>query len=346
MIENHEVINDCPSPSETRSGVIQRPVSPKDWVAGEVSGLPDEILQEDGNWLPFKSDPHELQVRFGKDFGNCTKFALSDAIEAYMFRKFGVRVNYNERAMSVMSGQTGYGDSLYNSLEGVRKFGLVPENIHPWKAEHDTEAKYYSATDEEKADWKEHGDKWLERYSFGYEWVYADFNGGFEKALKSSPIYTAGLFAYEASVKDGVFTSELPYDSKIWDNTPHAFVAMHYEPDGHKNIDDSYATQIKRCAPNYRFPLGARIYIEEKKPMTIAEKYNLKDDDLIQMTEKINPVTGEVYPDSGQVALFLSGHKLIMDDKGIDKLLRTHLVRKYGRGLTKEAWDEIPTRIA
>lgn len=246
-------------------GVVPALPNPKDFVLGELSALPREIVLPGGNWRPFKSEPHEMQQRLLNNlsiaFPACTDFAATDVVEALEFKKFGVRKNYCDRALAILSELTPFGNSLWAVAEAIRTFGLVPEEMLPWTAEQDTLAKYLFITPEKRAEVIAAGKAWLQEFDFGYEFVYDDFGLGMKAALEYSPIFAAALYASEAG-KDanGIYHTDLPHSPM----TTHAFALLSIEDDGTKYIDDSFATQEKHLAADFRVPIGMRFHLAKK----------------------------------------------------------------------------------
>ena len=250
-----------PEPIIPNTGLLRHAPSAKDWVLGGISGLERRIVRPDGDWRPFKSEPHEMQLRFGHDYLTCTKFAALDAVEAFMFAVYGTRVNYSERALAIFAQQPSNGDTLTNVAETIRKMGLVPEEECPWTSDLDTFEKYMALPPGELERLKAIGQEWLKKWKFGWEWVYDNGWGDLtmEDALKMSPIFAAGLYASESS-KDaaGVYHSQLPNS----DMTTHAFTLLALGAGGRKFIDDSYGVQVKELADDFRVPLGLRIAVD------------------------------------------------------------------------------------
>jgi hypothetical protein len=302
-----------PDEHEGQSNVLDSRPRPKDFVAGIFSPLPDDVELETGDHTPFIAQPHEMQLRFGHDYAACTDFAALDVIENIIFRKFGVRVNYSERWLAITSELTQNGNSLWNVAEAIRKYGLVPEEMLPWTAEEDTFEKFVYVGPEKRDECLATGKKWLEEYFFGWEWTYDDFGHGHEWALKRSPLYAASLYASEAG-KDpvtGIYKTQLP-NSPL---TTHAIGFLHQTPEKLKDIDDSYATQLKRLASDFRIPIAQRFYIAKRKPDPIPMYYPPK-----------NSLVAVV--DSGERLMYVEGDKIFKDDAG--KILLEVTARNAG----------------
>jgi hypothetical protein len=282
--------------SEVKNGVIAVTPHPKDYISGGTSSCPFEELMPNGDWIAYVSEPHEMQVKYGKDFAMCTNFAATDAIEAIIFRKWGERVNFNERALAIMSNQTERGNSLWNVAETIRTKKLVPQELHPWEAKHDTFEKMMTATDEELADWKEASETFP--YDIRWEWVYDDFGAGMREALKFAPLFVASLYASEGNIKNGIYCTDLPNSKE----TTHATVLLKQDEKEYKWVDDSYQTQIKCLEPNFRVPIGIRFHVAKKITEPIMP--NLPKNSLV------------IVADTGERLMYVEGSEIYKDDHG------------------------------
>lgn len=257
-----------------KPGLIEGGHRPKDFVLGGISGLNKTVRMPGGKgWRNFLPQPHEMQLRYGVDFGLCTKFAGTDVVEMILRAIYGVNENYSERALAILAEQpSANGDSLWNVAETIRKFGLVLEADCPWTKDLTTWEKFMACTPERKAELVALGAKWLEKYDFGYEFVYDDFGPGMAKALEYSPVFAATLYAYEnARNADGLYYTDLPGSPA----TTHAVVLTEIEADGTKFIDDSYVTQEKHLAADFRVPVGMLFWITQKTvtPQPVPQLY-------------------------------------------------------------------------
>ena|SRR3990167_8611168 len=287
-------------PELINGGLLPSIPRPKDYIAGAVTGVPDDTILPGGDWRPYRSEPHEMQLRFGRDYLTCTNFAATDAIEALMFKVFGERVNYSDRALAIMSGQQANGNSLSNVAEAIRTKGLVPENVLPWTSEQDTFEKFMTRTAAEKEACDAAAAAWLAENDFRWEWVYDDYGWGMRWALERSPLFAAGLYASEASKDaDGIYHTDLPNSPM----TTHAFVLLNQTPDAIKDIDDSYATQVKRLASDFRVPIGMRFHIAKKQPNQPPMYYPPKNSKVVVI-------------DAGERLMYVGGETIYKDDTG------------------------------
>lgn len=294
-------------------GHLQRP---KDYIAGASTGIPDDIVLPSGDWREFISEPHEMQKRFGKDFMTCTAFASTDAIEALMFMLFGERVNYSERALSILAKNTRKGNYLVIVAEAIRTYGLMRESLLPWTEAQDTFEKYNSWTPQEEDVCRKAGAEWLKEYEFGYEFIYDDWGKGMRWALQRSPLFAAGLYPSESGKVNGIYTTELPGSSK----TTHAFVLLNQTEEGYKDIDDSYVTQLKRLDTDFRVPIALRFWIKKRA-------------DIIKPPMQIPSNSLVIVTDNGERLGYIGGDTIIKDDAG--KLLLEFTARNAKDGLSR-----------
>lgn len=299
-------------------GLAAAPPRPKDWLGGAATGLDDSVALESGDWRPYMSDPHEMQIRGFNDFMGCTKFAATDAIEAYMKMRFDVDANNSDRALYALSGQGSGGDSLWNTLETVRQFGLAPEEACPWTADAVTVDKYRNLPPTMRAEAIAEGKKWLEKWRFGYEFLYDDFGVGLEWGLRRSPLLACGLYASE-SLRDrnGVYHPFVPNAEKA----EHAFALLMIDSgDRTKYIDDSYSVQLKRLSPDFRIPSACRIWVDRVKPITPNMKYPPKNS-LV------------VVADTGERLMYVDGEHVYSDAAG--KIVMEVTARNAADGVTR-----------
>ena len=82
------------------------------------------ILQKNGDWtkcLPVIEKQHTPNF----DTYNCTGFGATNQIEMYMFKKFGVKVNYSDRWVGIIAGTDPKqgGNDPHTVYEAIRKYG-------------------------------------------------------------------------------------------------------------------------------------------------------------------------------------------------------------------------------
>ncbi len=320
-----------------KNGVIQSSPRPRDFIQGGASSCPWEEVNELGDWLPFKSEPHEMQRMAEVDLSMCTNFAATDAVESILFQLYGERYDFNERALAVMSGQQANGNMLRNVAEAIRTKGLVPQTLHPWNPKvHNTFDKMIAVTDEERADWEEAGNEWLKIYDVKWEWAYDDFGAGMREALKCAPLFVASLYASESSKDpEGTYTTQLPNSLK----TTHATVLMKQDEDDYKWIDDSYQTQIKRLAPDFRVPIGIRFWVRKK----VTEPIFMETPSFIAENEGRLVMDSEQSGAMGWIKTNKETGKMEIrkaSPERVAEMIANYIVEKEGLGISREDWNE------
>lgn len=239
---------------ERNRGYRQPTPDPESYIfgSGNVKG---EILQPDGDWRDFLPANEIQNINNVETFG-CSGFGTSNAIEAYMKRKFGGDYNYSDRAIGIIAGTTEQGNDPQTVCEAIRNKGLIPEADLPFTdAIHSTE-EFYSPKPLPKL-LKDEGDGWLEAYSFQHDWVNKPGrlinHHVLAEALKYSPIAIA-VNAWEMGSNDEYI--------RIGDDN-HWCVLVAFEG-GNPIVFDSYeerGSELKKLSPDYDFYTAKRIFI-------------------------------------------------------------------------------------
>ena len=111
-----------------------------------------------------------------------------------MYRLFGQKINYSDRWVGIIAGTGEGGNDPHTVCEAIRKYGLIPEEMLPFRDDLKDINEYYSFKGANKEACYEAGRKWLEQYDFKHEWVYSGYIPEDEKknnrkvALKMSPL--------------------------------------------------------------------------------------------------------------------------------------------------------------
>lgn len=169
-----------------------------------LGALPQVILQADRNWLPFTAEFEPQQKKF--ETYNCTGFNTLTAIETLLAR-LGIHENYSDRWVGIIAGTKAPGNDPHTVAEAIRKNGLIPESMLPFSDDLNSVDEYYSFKGADEAKCREVGQKWLERFDFGHEWVFLGGDNKPEKmleALQFSPLDVS----VQAWHKDGILFSK------------------------------------------------------------------------------------------------------------------------------------------
>lgn len=218
-------------------GYIQPEPDERDYKFG---ALPADNLT-DGDWTGYLLK-YEAQKRTFET-ANCTAFATLNCLEMLMLRKYGLKVNYSDRALGVLAGTRPSGNDPRTVAQTLRKFGVVDEEVWPFGG--NSVEEYYQ--DLPKSVKKKCG-KWLEIYEFGYERIDKD---EIPEALKSSPLGVA----VNAWFKDGRY-----YKRNGSDNHWTCLVAP-------RKVFDTYLDDgepIKLLSDDYKLNIIMRYYVNKR----------------------------------------------------------------------------------
>lgn len=119
---------------------------------GEVffGGETRKKLKEDHNWIDLVPRPQEIQSF--KYFGTsaCVTYMLLKIYSTLLYRKYGIRFNFSERATAVLSNtRPGYGNTFTNVLLSTMRDGLMLEDEYPVDFEMKSVEEYYQPLSEE-----------------------------------------------------------------------------------------------------------------------------------------------------------------------------------------------------
>ncbi len=220
------------------------------YVLGGFSKVPKIILQENGQWDDYLVE-REIQNVDGVETSNCTGFAISTIIEMIMKRKYGLNVNYSDRALGINAGTYPPGNTISKVSDTARRKGLIKETLLPFKDIRNVD-EYYSPSPLPE-DLKQKGLLWTDRYTLMHEWVDAD---DVKEALKYSPL---AIPVYAWQQKDRIY-----YKTKGQRDT-HLTVLYGYDDKRQVwKIFDSYNNTKKLYTYSSEIEDLKRYYIEEK----------------------------------------------------------------------------------
>lgn len=280
-------------------GLINKPISPKDWIFKSYSPLLGGVLNPSGNWkdwLPV----NEYQNNFSFDRMACVTYSYLNCIEILWKFHYQNERNFSDRFLAKASHTTRAG----NTLEQVHQFatlrGLIneieyPDNANSWN-------EYYKElTDELFNKAKE----FIPEYEINHEWVRTYKRLDIIEALKQSPLQVTVAWASGEGILN---------PTGDWN---HAVTCYAYKQDEYWEIFDHYTQTIKKYAWNYQF--GAI------KKFTLTKKTN--NPTLMQV---INNTLYQLVESPGGFALGLDG-RLIVDD--VAKIQASWISRNSKDGL-------------
>ncbi len=221
------------------------------FVLGGFTKVPKVVLQPDGQW---DNGLVDIEIQRNKFFDsyNCTGFTISTIAEMTMKKKYGLKVNYSDRALGINAGTYPPGNTVSKVSDTARRKGLIKETLLPFKDIRNVD-EYYSPSPLPE-DLKQKGLLWKDRYTLMHEWV---DEKDLKEALTYSPIGIAvyawfensdGIYSKPKGQEDTHFTVLYGYDDKrqVW------------------KIFDSYDNTKKLYTYSSGISTAKRYYIEEK----------------------------------------------------------------------------------
>lgn len=257
--------------SQIRKGYIQSKIEPEQYILG-ASKLPQVVLRPDGNWKPYEPDD-EPQLDNNFDTFNCTGFNTLGAIETLECFLTGIKQNYSDRWLGIVAGTKPPGNDPQTVCEAIRKHGLIPDSMLPFSDDIQNVDEYYSFKGANEAECRAEGQKWLNKWEFGHEWVLSNSVSGWkermELALTYSPLAGA-VYAWQQ--KGGGIVREADLfirpdggEDGHWTEIVKASPVTHWE------IVDSYPPYDKQLVWDFGFTYVKRFYMKLKDPQAIKE---------------------------------------------------------------------------
>lgn len=211
-----------------------------------------EVLQENGQWTEFLPEEERQSGRLVETMG-CTGYGSNNAIEAFVLRKYGLRINLSDRALNKASNTSRSGNNINNVLDTVRKaFGAVAEVLWSWDRDTFTWDMYYSSIPKSVYDV---GKNWLNFDELSYDNVAINPKMMME-ALKYSPLVVAGYAWYS---ENGLYRS--------YGRANHCFTIVGYVEGQYWIAFDSYSPFVKKLAWDFQFGACKSINITIKEPV-------------------------------------------------------------------------------
>lgn len=231
-----------------------------DYVLGGVSGLDVAPVLASGDWRPFVSEHEKQKPTPVFDPLDCTAFAATNVLEALFFKQYARKLNFSDRALAFVDGNTVQGNTLSAPAEAIRKIGLCLESTWPAVGFTEWDKYYVEPSDAAKAEMAE----FVKTYNVGWEWCYGDW----KEALKLSPLAVALPYAYESSKDEaGVYHF-------TGGPVNHSVCLLFIDEMGYKYIQDTYETPVKKLDPSYPISYGLRyslgLQADAPKPMPYA----------------------------------------------------------------------------
>lgn len=230
-------------------GYIHKEIEPGEHHFGAVQR---EVLQEDGQWTAYLPEEERQSGRLVETMG-CTGYGSDNAMEIFIKRKYGLTVNFSDRAINKVSNTTKSGNTINNVLDTIRKlFGEVAESLWTWDRDTFTWDMYYSSIPKSIYDV---GKNWLNFNELSYENVALNPKMMMD-ALKYSPLVVAGYAWY---LENGLYRS--------YGRANHCFIIVGYVEGKYWLAYDSYSPFLKKLAWDYQFGACKSININIKEPV-------------------------------------------------------------------------------
>ena len=231
------------------NGYKHKEIEPGEHHFGSVNR---EVLQENGQWTEFLPEEERQSGRLVETMG-CTGYGTNNALEMFISRKYGIKVNLSDRALNKASNTSRSGNNINNVLDTVRKsFGAVAETIWPWDRDTFTWDMYYSSMPKSVYDV---GKNWLNFNELSYDNVALNPRMMME-ALKYSPLIVAGYAWY---LENGLYRS--------YGRANHCFTVVGYVEGQYWLAYDSYSPFLKKLAWDFQFGACKSINLTIKEPV-------------------------------------------------------------------------------
>lgn len=139
------------------------------YLLGSTSKLGTDILQADGNWLPY-IPAYEPQFKNGYDTYGCTVFGTLNAFEVLMKKIYSGDYDYAERFDYIIARIRPPGGDPHKVAEVIRKNGLIPQALLPLP---DTYEEFIQP-DPMTPDLIDKGSDFLKDKNIGHEWIFTN----------------------------------------------------------------------------------------------------------------------------------------------------------------------------
>jgi len=302
---------------------------------GSNSKIDNQIVMPNGDWHDYLPAP-EYQRKGGMDTSNCVAFSALNAIEIYfthLIRNKKIsnvnyewlvnhnyiingKINFSDRFVGRNAGtKVGYGNTGTRVANAIIEGGLVPEDV--WPFDEGMDAKEYYTKIPPNVSML--GIEFKDRFLTPFEVV---LTKDISEALKYAPIQ---VFVNAWYNKNGIYYN--PNNS-----INHAVVRVSEKG---KQIFDHYDPFLKQLTPDYHYsPWGFKFHVTEIIAHMNVEEF-LRDNDLLFVRNKKTGQFGRIMQEKLMVVETEDrGTLMLMDDA----------VRRNGRGLEQEEWDQLPIK--
>ena len=309
--------------------LIEKELSPFDWIAGGVSGAERSVLRENGDYSDLVPET-EKQSNSSFDTMACVTFSALNCLET-LARFHGIRFNKSDRFTAKMSGTTKRGNYTSIVADTIRKDGTVDEVIWPFQRDKITDWDTYYQDIPQVV--QSLGKKFLEDWEITWEWVPVS---RIREMLKYGPIQVI-VQAWPKPNAQGI------YENKgEGSNYNHAVMLYKGANAGDVyEIADHYDRDRKKLSPDYKFG-SAVLFTLRKKQLETTPKPMLENNILVQNVEG-NGAFGMHL--NGKIMLGPNGDVLATvmmrsPRKTIDGV--SYVLLRDPKPLKKADWDALP----
>lgn len=258
---------------EIKYGFVPPPEDKKDFVLGGVFSLPKVALQPDGNWYPYLP-LYEKQYGTNWDSYGCTVFGTQNALETILKRLQGGAYDFSERFNYNLIGIVPPGADPKQAAQSIHEYGVIEQKDLPYV---DSASEFASPRPVTK-DLIAKGHKWLEQYSFGYEFVYQNVmdKEKMREALKYSPLGVSVSAWYKNDSNE--------YYSPKGQSNNHWCVAFRIDEMDRVWVFDSYDQSVKILAKDHDIQFCIRYQVTTLKDVAVQVSFLSK---LVQLLKDI-----------------------------------------------------------
>lgn len=252
-------------------GVIIKPPSPTDFIAGGISGITYQEINPSGDWTAYLPS-NEKQIATYFDTLACVSFSALNSIETQInfliaaklisveqitkLNELGYldengKFNGSDRFTAKMSGTTKEGNYLQKVADSLRHDGILPEKDWTYDmASNNNKFVWEDYYQEIPQELKDKAKKFLELFEIQYEWVSNDLET-LKKQLKQAPLQVAtGICPGWNDIKV-IQKCDLPVS--------HATII--YNIASEINDYDSYPPYLLKLALDYKLPWVLKILV-------------------------------------------------------------------------------------
>lgn len=308
-------------------------------LLGSIERFKGAIINHSGNWLAFQP-LEEVQAKRNVDVQGCVSFGTLNAIETLEYKLTGVRPNYSDRALAILSGTTRAGNDPHKVCEAIRKYGLVPEEMLPFE-ESMTWDEYYTISEEKRKEIEKEGQKWLDKWDFAHEWLWSKGVPVSEKVKRIREALTKGTIGLSVYgwMKDenGNYYKPNGVTDNHW--------AMGIVPDSEftkTTVFDSYDPFLKKLVEDYDCSIGKVFYLrllppgERQKNLSLFAKILQGFLDLLKsfMSVRDKEIEHEK-PEEQRVSRIKDWAKLIESCEGYGSANAVTITKNFNPGAIK-----------